>query len=107
MEIRTNTKIGDKVYWIKDKFNKDGTIRWMMYEATVENISLCEYQGALYCELHCPSHKVNPYPVVHYSYVFHTKEEAEAHRKEMKNLRRYKDFPMCDGCKYAWKGRGV
>lgn len=99
MEIKTNTKIGDYVWWVKQVKGK-----WRIYEATVENITLCEYQGALYCELHSPDSKINPFPNVHYSYVFHTRQEAEAHREV---LRATDGLPMCDGCKYAWRGRGV
>ena len=100
MEIRTNKHIGDKVWWvhrIKD--------RWRIFEATIEDISLCEYQGALYCQLYSPAFKINPHPTIHYSYVFCTKEEAESHREVMKASDNY--IPMCDGCKYAWRGRGV
>lgn len=99
MEIKTNTKVGDTVYWVKEI-----KARWRIYEATVEEITLCEYQGALYCTLYCPDFKINPYPVVHYSYVFHTRQEAEEHKQV---LQKSDGFPMCDGCKFAWRGRGA
>lgn len=100
MEIRTNKRIGDKVWWVHR--TKD---RWRIFEGTIEDISLCEYQGALYCHLYSPAFKVNPHPTVHYSYVFCTKEEAESHREVLKASDN--SIPMCDGCKYAWRGRGV
>ena len=108
MEIKTNTKVGDKVWWVKERFTKDGKKRYVIYEGTVEEINLCEYQGALYCTLYSPAFKINPYPTVHYSYVFHSREEAEEHRKEILKLRGGgKWVVMCDGCEYAWRGRGT
>lgn len=104
MEIKTNIKAGDKVWWVKKRYTKKGEV-FRVYEATVENIQLCEYQGALYCELYCPDFKLNPCPVVHYSFVFSTKEKAEDYREVMKNLSK-ESVPMCWGCKYAWQGRG-
>ena len=94
MEIKTNIKVGDHVYWVKDTTK---SIR--IYEATVEEITLCEYQGALYCTLHSPNFKLNPYPVVHYSFVFPSKEQAEEFREVMKAYIADKStYPMCYGC---------
>lgn len=104
MEIKTNIKVGDKVWWVKERYTKKGKV-FRVYEATVENIQLCEYQGALYCELHCPDFKLNPYPNVHYSFVFPTREKAGVFRDWLKNGGD-EGIPMCWGCKYAWQGRG-
>ena len=101
MEIKTGIKIGDPVFWVKDRWTKSGNRRFVIYPAVVKDISLCEYQGALYCELDCPSFKINRNPVVHYSFVFLTKEEAAGFRDEVKYTSR---VPMCWGCEYAWAG---
>lgn len=105
MEIKTNIKVGDTVWWVKDRWQKNGTKKFVVYEATVEKITLCEYQGALYCELHSPGFKLNPYPNVHYSFVFSTKEMAEDFKEAMKTIPK-DSMPMCWGCNYAWRGRG-
>ena len=102
MEIKTNHKVGDTVYWVH------GTNKLMIYKGTIEEISLCEYQGALYCLLHSPTFKINPYPNVHYSHVFHTREQAEEFREAVKAAKGNESlYPVCYGCRYAWKGRGV
>lgn len=110
MDIKTNIKPGDKVFWVKErlKLGQGTTIvkNFFVYEATVEEIHLCEYQGALYCTLHCPSFKINPYPTVHYSNVFTTREQANSFREVLKKAEG-KNWPMCYGCQYAWHGRGV
>lgn len=94
---------------IKTKLNVGDTVRWVhctnrVYNGTIEDIHCCEYQGALYCTLHSPSFKVNPYPVIHYSFVFPTlkaeKEFAEYQKENPDGV-----FPMCLGCHYAWNGR--
>lgn len=102
MDIKTNKKPGDTVYWVKD-----GIKQWRVYKATIEAISLCEYQGALYCELFCPEFKINPHPTVHYSFVFLTKARAEDFKKEARKMKDKEGImPVCFGCNYAWSGRG-
>ena len=101
MEIKTGIKIGDPVFWVKDRYTKSGKKRFMIYPATVKSIRLCEYQGALYCELDSPAFKLNPNPVVHYSFVFPTKEEAAEFRSAVRGSTSYR---KCWGCEYAWKG---
>ena len=104
MEIATYIKPQDNVFWVKERTYKGGK-RFQVYKATVEEIHLCEYQGALYCTLYCPDFKINPYPTVHYSYVFKSRENAEDFAEQMKEISK-NNMPMCYGCEYAWKGRG-
>ena len=105
LEIETYIKPKDSVFWVNEKPTKNGN-KFIVYSATVMEISLCEYQGALYCTLYCPDFKINPYPNVHYSHVFKSKENAEDFAKELKHISK-DNYPMCYGCKYAWKARGL
>ncbi len=90
-EIKTNINIGDAVWWVHC------TSR--VYEGVVKDISCCEYQGALYCLIHSPSFKLNPYPSVHYSNVFSTRagaqDFADYQKENPDNV-----LPMCMGCHY-------
>lgn len=89
--IKTNINIGDTVWWVHCS-NK-------VYRGVVEEISCCEYQGALYCHIHSPSFKRNPYPSVHYSNVFPIREAAQAfadYQKENTDG----VVPMCMRCHY-------
>ena len=106
MEIKTFIKPNDTVYWVKERWTPKKGKRFVVYEAKVEEVSLCEYQGALYCTLNCPDFKINPHPNVHYSQVFTSKVQAEDFAEALKTI--HKDNPpICYGCKYAWKGRGL
>lgn len=102
MEIKSNINVGDTVYWVKDKYTRDGKRR-IIQEAVVEEITLCEYQGALYCTLNCPTNKINPNPVVHYSFVFPTREMAKDFADFLKSNPVFP--PMCYGCNYAFRAR--
>lgn len=90
-EIKTNLNVGDTVWWVHCS-NR-------VYKGVIEELHLCEYQGALYCNIHSPSFKINPYPVVHYSEVFSNRANAEEFAK-------YQEenpddvVPMCMGCHY-------
>lgn len=90
-EIKTNINVNDVVYWV----HCSGKV----YKGKVQEISLCEYQGALYCHIYSPSFKRNPYPSVHYSNVFHNKDTAKEYavscQENSDNV-----FPMCMGCHY-------
>ena len=107
-DIKTKINVGDEVWWVHEG------IQVRKYKGTVVDISLCEYQGALYCVIHSPTFKINPNPCVHYSEVFKTKEEAEKFRKNIKNLKdrnfepedgfKFHVYPMCFGCYHYWKG---
>ena len=68
-EIFTKIKAGDAGWWV----HCSGKV----FRGVVQAITLCEYQGALYCNIHSPSFRVNPFPVVHYSKVFLSKQEAK------------------------------
>ena len=95
-EIKTKLNVGDTVWWVH--------ITGRVYQGIVENIDCCEYQGALYCHIHSPTFKINPHPVVHYSYVFNTKAEA----KEFAAYEKANPdgvFPKCMGCYFAYNGR--
>lgn len=67
--IKTKLNVGDTVWWAHCS-NK-------IYKGTVEEISCCDYQGALYCQIYSPSFRRNPYPTVHYSNVFKSKDDAK------------------------------
>ena len=90
-DIVTKIKLGDTVWWVHCS-NK-------VYKGTVQAITLCEYQGALYCNIYSPSFRKNQFPVVHYSEVFLSRQEAEEHadyqRANPDNV-----FPVCMGCHY-------
>ena len=90
--IKTKLNVGDTVWWVHCS-NK-------VYKGTIEGISCCDYQGALYCHICSPSFKPNPYPAVHYSFVFRSREEAgefaDYQKANPDNV-----FPVCMGCRYA------
>ena len=90
-EIVTKVKVGDTVWWVHCS-NR-------VYKGIVQAIILCEYQGALYCNIFSPSFRRNPYPVVHYSEVFLSRSEAEEHAEYQKEN---PDgvFPRCMGCHF-------
>ena len=90
-EIITRIKPGDTVWW----FSYSGKV----YKGTVQAITLCEYQGALYCNIHSPSFRINQFPVVHYSNVFLSREEAEKYAEYQKE-NPDDVFPVCMGCHY-------
>jgi hypothetical protein len=88
-EIKTRINVGDTVYWIHHS-NK-------VYKGIVEGMHMCEGQGAIYCSIHSPMFKINPYPNVHYSFCYKEKERAveasEYLKQEEESLKR------CDRCK--------
>lgn len=90
-KIETRLNVGDTVWWVHCE-NK-------VYKGTIEEISCCDYQGALYCGIYSPSFKRNPYPTVHYSNVFPSRKEAQDFANYQKenpdNV-----FPCCMGCHY-------
>lgn len=90
-DIKTKLNVGDTVWWVHCS-NK-------IYKGTVEEISCCDYQGALYCQICSPSFRRNPYPTVHYSSVFKSRDEAQ---KFAKYQEENPDdvFPKCMGCHY-------
>ena len=97
-EIVTRIKPGDTVWWVHCT-NK-------IYKGTVQSITLCEYQGALYCHIHSPSFRKNQYPTVHYSNVFTSRQAAE----EFADYQRDNPdgvFPVCMGCHYNAKKNAV
>lgn len=91
-EIKTNLNIGDTVWWVHCS-NK-------VYRGIIKEISCCDYQGALYCHIYSPSFKINPHPVVHYSSVFESKNEAVDFAKYQKE-NPDDALPMCMGCHYS------
>lgn len=93
-DIITQIKPNDVVYWC----HHSGKV----YKGTVQAITLCEYQGALYCEIFSPSFRRNPYPTVHYSFVFPSRDEAIEFAEAQTGSH---DLPMCWGCKFALKGK--
>ena len=95
-EIKTELNSGDTVWWAHCS-NK-------VYKGTIVNIHCCDYQGALYCEIHSPSFRLNPYPVVHYSNVFLTREGAKSFA-EYQRENPDDVLPMCMRCHYAWNRR--
>lgn len=95
-EIKTALNIGDTVWWVHCSSR--------VYKGTIEGISCCDYQGALYCHINSPTFKRNPYPTVHYSSVFSTQKEAKEFVKYQKEN---PDgvLPKCMGCHYSWSRR--
>ena len=91
-EIKTNLNVGDTVWWVHCSDR--------VYKGTIKDIHCCAYQGALYCNIHSPSFKRNPYPTVHYSNVFLSRQTALEFAEYQK---RNPDgvFPMCMGCHYS------
>lgn len=98
-DIKTKISVGNTVWWVH--------CTGRVYKGVVEDIHICEYQGALYCLIHSPSFKRNQYPVVHYSNVFLDKERARGFAKyQIRNPDNV--LPMCMGCHYnAYKEKGV
>lgn len=94
-EIRTMYNVGDTVWWV----HCSGRV----FKGIIENIACCDYQGALYCEIHSPSFKVNPHPTVHYSFVFSSRKAAQEFAEYQKQ-NPDAVFPKCMGCHYAWRG---
>ena len=90
-EIVTKIKAGDTVWWVHCS-NR-------VYKGTVQAITLCEYQGALYCNIHSPSFRINQFPVVHYSFVFLSRREAEEFA-EYQAENPDGVFPVCMGCRF-------
>ena len=68
-DIKTKLNVGDTVWWVNCS-NK-------VYKGTIKEIVCCDYQGALYCGIYSPSYRRNTNPVVHYSSVFKSREEAQ------------------------------
>lgn len=89
--IKTKLNIGDTVWWVHCS-NK-------IYKGTVEEISCCDYQGALYCQIYSPSFRRNPYPTVHYSNIFKSKDDAQKFA-EYQKANPDDVFPKCMGCHY-------
>ena len=90
-KIETRLNVGDTVWWVHCE-NK-------VYKGTIEGISCCDYQGALYCNICSPSFKRNPYPTVHYSNVFLSRKAAQ----DFADYQRENPdgvFPCCMGCHY-------
>lgn len=90
-EIITKIKPGDTVSWVHCS-NK-------VYKGTVQSITLCEEQGALYCNIYSPSFRINHYPVVHYSNVFPSRQAAEEYADYQK-VNPDGVFPVCMGCHF-------
>ena len=83
-------KIGDTVWWVHYS-NK-------CYKGTVKEYSFCEGQGAVYLHIFSPSFRRNPYPVVHYSFCFLTREQA---KKFIEYLKLGDTFcKRCDRCEF-------
>ena len=96
MEIVTRKVPGDVVYWV----HCSGKV----YKGTVQAVTLCEEQGALYCYIYSPSFRRNPYPCVHYSAVFPDRNQAKdyaAYQTENPDG----VLPICMGCHYNAKER--
>ncbi len=89
--IKTNLNVGDTVWWVHCSHK--------VYKGTIEEISCCDYQGALYCQIYSPSFRRNPYPTVHYSNVFKSRDEAHEFA-EYQKANPDGVFPMCMGCHY-------
>lgn len=90
-EITTKINVGNTVWWV----NYFGRV----HKGTVEKIEICEGQGALYCVIHSPSNRINTYPIVHYSNVFLSREEARTFAAYQ--IENPDDVvPMCMGCHY-------
>lgn len=86
-------KVGDFVYWVHCS-NR-------VYKGEVKRIDFCENQGAIYLILHSPTFKINPYPCVHYTHCFISKEEAHELARELK--RADTTQMRCDRCKFEFK----
>ena len=106
-EIITQIKPNDTVWWVHDGFTITGAggYKSRVYKGTIQAITLCEYQGALYCNIFSPSFRRNPYPVVHYSKVFRSRESANEFAEQV-DKNNDAVLPMCYGCHYALKLKG-
>lgn len=99
IEIVAELQPGDTVYYIHDNAFKISGKRTSVIKATIQSIDLCEYQGALYCNLYAPSFRRNQHPTVHYSRIFKTRSDAQDYAD-------YVDenpdgvWPVCMGCHY-------
>ena len=91
IEIKTGLKAGDKVWWIHCS-NR-------IYYGTIKEFAFCEGQGAVYCYIDSPTFKLNPYPTVHYTHCFSTKEEAKDVVKYLKEEEKH-GMIRCDRCKF-------
>ena len=91
--MRIKLQIDQVVYWVHCT-NK-------VYKGTIKEYSFCENQGAVYLSIHSPSFRINPYPTVHYSHCFASKERAlefaEALKEEGSFVKR------CDRCEFENK----
>lgn len=92
--MKMEHSIGKKVYWIAS----DNKVR----VGTVLDVSLCEYQGALYLELNSPTFKKNPYPTVHYSNCFSTRDEADELARELRDTKGW-GLKRCDRCEFEYR----
>lgn len=100
LEIVAGHQPGDTVYWVHDNYYSAGSGKHArVIKGTIQSIDLCEYQGALYCNLYSPSFRRNPHPTIHYSHVFKTRDEAQDFA-EYVDENPDKVFPMCMGCHY-------
>ena len=88
-EIRTRINVGDTVYWIHCS-NK-------VYKGIVQEMHMCEGQGAIYCSIHSPLFKLNQYPNVHYSNCYKEKARAIETANYLKQEETF--MKRCDRCK--------
>ena len=91
--LRMEKKPGDKVWWVHES-------RRAIYEGVIEDVTLNEYQGALYCLIYSPAFRLNPHPSVHYSFVFKSKEAAVDFLKYICQEDAENIPPKCMGCRY-------
>jgi len=96
MEIKTRIDPGQTVWWVH--------CTGKVHKGTVQAITICEYQGALYCHIYSPSFRINPYPTVHYSDVFPTRDAA-LDFAEYQTANPDGVYPRCMGCHYNMKER--
>ena len=89
-EIKTGLKVGDIVWWVHCT-NK-------VYKGEIKELSFCEGQGAVYCHIYSPTFRINPYPAVHYTNCFSSKEEAKEAVKWLNDNERH-GMIRCDRCK--------
>lgn len=85
-----NIKIGDTVWWVHCS-NKS-------YKGTVKEYSFCEGQGTVYLNIFSPSFQINPYPTVHYSHCFTTREQAEKFAAYLESKNTF--CKRCDRCEF-------
>ena len=106
VEIVAALQPGDTVYFVHSNTFKLSGKRASVIKATIQSIDLCEYQGALYCNLYAPSFRRNQHPTVHYSKVFKTRDAAREFAEYM-DANPDDVFPVCMGCHYntAYTGK--